>query len=288
MTFNDRNKIPNSLRADKYRLSKPTIKWKLFNKCNYKCSYCEGWCSSQDGVILEQPDKVIRLAVDCIPPGWRVYLTGGEVTIEREILLKLVHQVGKKRHDIRIISNASASVEYYSTIYSESLGMLNHLLLTRHPEYQTIEGMVEKVSHLRAAIPSNCRITVRQVVNPTPDSLKQFLELHDRLVHIGVQTYPLRLTWREEDSVIYARYDSPDCSHLASLVFKGYHFTANRRKTHCIAGSEFAYLDVYGNYFRCGTYRSNGVGLIGNIWDGELNLSVKAGICRMDNCACAL
>jgi len=133
--------------------------------CNYSCKYCpiglhdgmfkdittEDYIRFFENLLLDNPhilDHQIK----------KITFTGGEPTLfpKMELLLKYVKN---NNFDTVMISNGSASVEYYDNIFD----MLNVLVVSCHPRYANFKHLTEII---KTANLKNTSVAVNLVMDP--------------------------------------------------------------------------------------------------------------------------
>ena len=264
----------------------PTAKWKVFRECNYQCSYCTVWQDCSEDPSSELASAYAAAVSETIPDGWRVYLTGGELTVRKRTTEAVIQQLSHRGHELRIISNLSAPVEYYLRLLELSTGRLGSIFLTRHRGCVPVSTFADKVRDLRNRLPSSCELLARQVVETGEDGIRDFLQCRERLGEAGVELYPLRLVVIENGRKRLADYGHSALPDLAERIFVSYPDFPARQGTYCPAGFEYVYITPALDVYTCIPYVGRQDGFLGNCLRGTVKLRERPTLCELPRCHC--
>ena len=134
-----------------------TIKWRLTEWCNYRCSYClrkfKGQNTKLDELkILKTAPQVNRL-IEEADKGVKLNLIGGEVTfLDLKKIISLVTSNNLKR--IHITTNFSNKLEYYIDLanYLKSRNIQLSMNVSYHNEYSNLDGFVDKANKFKNSV----------------------------------------------------------------------------------------------------------------------------------------
>ena len=134
-----------------------TIKWRLTEWCNYRCSYClrkfKGQNTKLDELkILKTAPQVNRL-IEEADKGVKLNLIGGEVTfLDLKKIISLVTSNNLKR--IHITTNFSNKLEYYIDLanYLKSRNIQLSMNVSYHNEYSNLDDFVDKANKFKNSV----------------------------------------------------------------------------------------------------------------------------------------
>lgn len=134
-----------------------TIKWRLTEWCNYRCSYClrkfKGQNTKLDELkILKTASQVNRL-IEEADKGVKLNLIGGEVTfLDLKKIISLVTSNNLKR--IHITTNFSNKLEYYIDLanYLKSRNIQLSMNVSYHNEYSNLDDFVDKANKFKNSV----------------------------------------------------------------------------------------------------------------------------------------
>jgi len=262
---------------------KPMAKWRVFRQCNYRCPYCSVVKHKRFGPADLDPHRLTELVTNFIPENWRIYLTGGELTIDMRFLVIIIRNIAAKGNEIRLISNGSASVGDYVKLEAESGSRLRSIFFTYHPSMISERSLIEKIRELRKHLPSECRLYVRQVILPSPESMRKFMRTKHALEQPDIEVVPLRLLDGNDGGHFHVDYG---CQPLSEEVFGSYPDFPNRKDTYCPAGYEYLYINSDLNVYICIPCKDEPEGCLGNLFKGNVKLNSVPKLCTKEFCSC--
>lgn len=278
--------LMNLKRLEFNTMTIPTAKWKVFRECNYQCPYCTVWQNRSEDPSSDLASAYAAAVSEAIPSSWRVYLTGGELTVRKRTTESIIRQLTESGHEIRIISNFSAPIKYYLRLFEMSQGLLKSIFLTRHRENANIISYTDKVRDLRTELPSSCKLLVRQVVETTREGIQDFLQCRRLLADTGVELYPLRLVLLENGRKKLVNYNQLDTRELTKQILALYPNTPERENTYCPAGFEYVYITPSLNVYTCIPYQKRRNGYLGNCLKRTVRLRDRPMLCELSHCYC--
>lgn len=269
-----------------HTMTTPTVKWKVFRECNYRCPYCTVWQDRSEDPPGKLASAYAAAVTESFPPPWRIYLTGGELTARKRPTETIIRKLAERGHELRIISNFSAPISYYVKLHEMSQGLLRSIFVTRHRCYAALDGYTRKIEGLRRALPASCSILARQVVDASHDGICDFLLCRRHLASIGIELYPLRLVTSENKQKVRMDYGQLPFWRLAEKVFASYPDFPNRKGTYCPAGFEYAYVSPSLNVYACIPYQKRKDGYLGNCLQKTVKMKRRPMFCEADSCYC--
>ena len=155
---NNNDNIKAIYRINKYNL---TIKWRLTNACNYKCSYCarsglrdtDNEFESDKEIIYNAIPQVARIINLKNKPKVKLFLIGGEVTLfnlEELMDILLSHLNSNFIDKLTITTNLSKEVDYFISLsnFLEKNGIKLQLTTSWHSEFANFDLFFEKIKVL--------------------------------------------------------------------------------------------------------------------------------------------
>jgi len=131
------------------------VSWKMTLWCNQKCSYCfqnhTKWREYAE--ICNVADK-LNIILNTIDEDINLQFVGGEVTYYNLIDLLQNHLTSKNIKTISIVTNFSNTIDYFNDLnkYCKQNNISLSLVISYHPEYITIENLIDKISKLDSSI----------------------------------------------------------------------------------------------------------------------------------------
>ncbi len=147
-----------------------TIKWRLTDICNYKCSYCirEKLTKKRvlpykenEELILNASKEVARIIKEL--PGYvKLDLIGGEVSIFNlhDLLNNMYKECGDKLKRVNITTNMSAPSDYYNDLVNlcDSYGSEIGITCSWHSEFIPLEDFINKFKEIKSPNQKGIRI----------------------------------------------------------------------------------------------------------------------------------
>lgn len=133
-----------------------TIKWRLTEWCNYRCSYCLRKFKGQDTKLDEA--KIIKIApqvnrlIEEANEGVKLNLIGGEVTfLNLKKIISLITSSNLKR--IHITTNFSNSLDYYIDLanYLKNRNIQLSMNVSYHNEYSDLDSFINKANKFKSS-----------------------------------------------------------------------------------------------------------------------------------------
>ena len=272
---------------DKFNTMKqPTLKWKIFRKCNLRCSYCTIWQHR----INDPSSDIINAGIigisKVIPPNWRIYLTGGELTDNLLLTETAIKKIAGFGYPIRIITNLSASIRIYRRLFDISKGHIKSVFVTRHPNLMPINDFVLKLIKLQKITSSEYELLVRQVIENNTDEINDFLITRDKLQCFDIKLHPIRLVEKKRKKIQFADYKKNIYYEEVLNIFPSSIDFHNRQGTYCPAGYEYIYVSPTLDAYKCIPYMKSKIGYLGNFLKGDVNLQLFPTLCEYETCHC--
>ena len=155
---NNNDNIKAVYRINKYNL---TIKWRLTNVCNYKCSYCvrsnlrdmDNEFKSDKEIIYNAIPQVARIINLKNKPKVKLFLIGGEVTLFNleELMSMLLSNLNNNYIDtLAVTTNLSKDADYFVSLsnFLETKGIKLQLTASLHSEFAEFDSFFKKVEVL--------------------------------------------------------------------------------------------------------------------------------------------
>lgn len=135
-----------------------TVKWRMTNWCNFRCSYCirKEAISKEKQTTQELVEKAkyIRQIINDIDKPVSIQLIGGEVTwFDLDTIIRELFAENVKK--ISITTNLSNSTEYYRNLYNLCWdnGIILKLTASFHEEFSKMDVYIKKVVDLNFVKP---------------------------------------------------------------------------------------------------------------------------------------
>lgn len=274
--------------------------WMLNLYCNFACPYCF-WADDsrlKDKNFLGH-ENIEQIAdfFDSTGKTWLIHMSGGEPFIHPryiELLKKLT-----KKHYISINTNLTLNTvhDFIKEIDPSRVAFLHCALHYRERlKKHKVDLFIDKFTKLRAA---GFNAYVTQVFDPTviplfPDITKQLGKKHIvvrpksfRGIHDG-NMYPQSYTAEERKlfthySLLADKHEKIEASHVDPNLDRDFIVgDLSWKGVKCAAGRDFVYIRFNGDIVRC--HASNVV--MGNMFEGTLNLLKDATACPFTVCPC--
>lgn len=141
-----------------------SIKWRLTDCCNYRCSYCirHAWTNKPQDLSKRNEDNDLMLKtapeigriINEMPGKVKLDLIGGEISLlDLPKLFEILFSIcGNKLFRINITTNMSASAEYYTnlcTIVYEHGAELG-ITCSFHNEFISLQDFINKFSQIKS------------------------------------------------------------------------------------------------------------------------------------------
>ncbi len=288
------------------------VNWCMGNQCNYSCSYCpDGLHSgSTKWPAINDAKKFVKRMHEHFKDKIIYYeLTGGEVTLWKNLIILLSFIKSYGNSNICIISNGSRGIDFWEGMRN----YLNHIALSFHSETTEIEHFMDVIGTLNG----HMRVHLNIIMNPNDYFFNKGIELADKAIDkfknftIGFQPLqenlggPLYKYTNEQMQIIKNQvewfkkikqnkeFDVPRGALVIKNSKTGEMCTTfsqelvTTRKNQwtgweCFAGIENIVVDMDGNIFR-GWCKQGGI--IGNI-TGTITFPSKPIICGKRRCHC--
>jgi MoaA/NifB/PqqE/SkfB family radical SAM enzyme len=285
------------------------VNWCLGNTCNFSCSYCPK--SLHDGSTPWPSLDVIKNFISKVKeahPNKKLYFefTGGEVTLYKHFT-ELCQFCSEQNIKVGLISNGSRTIRYWD----ENKQYFDHVCLSFHPEFSDAKHFIEVIKSLN----NHVRTHVNIMMSPEKfDSCFEVANTIKELGNISMALQPLIHDFGEvlfdytpeQHKILQQQYDLitrhikfdrsfdyyrgamklvyPDGQHSVSSAHR---FIGEKTNDwsgwDCYAGVEQLIVDQRGCIFR-GWCREGG--LIGTIYDQDLNLPSQPVRCTKTMCHC--
>lgn len=142
------------------------VKWRMFNTCNFNCSYCinkslNKLAPMQNDIIIPRLinyAKNIKRLIENEPSTeyYKLLLIGGEITIlpEEDLINILNTLYSKKLRSLIVTSNFSAPFKYYVKIqeWCTEHDVTFHLTVSLHEEFFIVDRFLEKAKEIKDII----------------------------------------------------------------------------------------------------------------------------------------
>ncbi len=189
-------------------------------------------------------------------------------------------------HRISVLTNFSASRRDLMQFARLTSGRLSVFSASLHLEFTDPDAFADKADWFRDLVDPDVRFVVNQVVRP--GRLDEARACRDRLAERGIRWFPqlLKVKGRvvdyegEEDDLRELIGDAPG-PREANLA------PSYQGRT-CWAGVDYFTVDKDGRAWSCRTAKRGGDGLLGNVFEGRLNLWKTPSPCPYDVCPCTV
>lgn len=268
--------------AEKESFNKPEqieFEWNIIYSCNYRCSYCffEGkWEEyGKRNVILS-----IQEWVDIWKRIYEIYgrssilITGGEPFVYPDFV-NILRGISEYHYPINISSNGTFDFEKISEHFDNTKISIT---LSLHPEFNTVESVLEKKKKLKSAGFDSEFINF-VAFPPLLDKMDTYVEKIDAAGE-KLKVIPFIGTF---DSKSYPGAYSIQQRKLLGLDNE-WKKNINRKGMICAAGKKSALIFPDGKVVRCGQIGERFI--IGNIFDKEFKLLDEPLECDVESCPC--
>lgn len=232
-----------------------TLKWRLTDWCNYRCSYCLRKFKGQDSApdferILSVANDVNQL-MDGINKPIKLNLIGGEVTwFDLPALFdKLTSKNLKKIH---ITTNLSNTLQYYIDL-AENLEKRDIELSLRcslHEEYTTITDFLNKAKQLKDACKIS-KLNIEYVITKENTDNIELIKNECKALNLNV-IFELDKTIEDEDFRKQYKNISNPCSNRYSITFEDGSVNTTMTRNELITSAKNNLINTYGYYCSIG------------------------------------
>ena len=152
------------------------IKWRLFSRCNFRCSYCVNYRSltlyeteDEEYKRLQKQSLQLKELLNNNQELTRIslLLIGGEVTlIPCDKLLQLIEPIKDKLYHLHITTNFTASVEYYGKIadWCANNNIEFYLTSSLHEEFFKVDRFIDKAITVNKMIAEKNKLLERELL----------------------------------------------------------------------------------------------------------------------------
>ena len=230
----------------KMDIPKVRFTWNIAYDCNYRCSYCffyGKWEEYKKRNIYLSPDKWMEYWKNIYDKYGPIYIniTGGEPFIYPGFI-ELIKKLSDISYHINISSNGSGELaKFVEEIDSAKVS----LSLSFHPEFENLEGFIQKLILIRKRGLDGCVNFVAY-----PPFLKDITYYKDRLSYINEYLKVIPFFGSYEGRKYPEAYT---CEERKSIGIDDNWFKKVRKKgSSCLAGSKTALIFPDGKVSRCG------------------------------------
>jgi len=265
----------------------PTIEWQVAGACNYNCTYCIQSPKYRRGrPVVEQLGKAISYFAG-LEDVWEIKCSGGEAFAHPLFMEMVVPDLmNKTHHRLSVLTNFSASRRELMRFARMTQGRLSVFSASFHTEYVDVQAFANKARWFVDQLDPEVRFVVNQVVLPgrvdkalmskavfEDAGIRWFPQLYK--VGGGVAEYP-----GEEAHLLQILGEDPTAkqANVAPSYF-------GRR---CWAGVEYFTVDKDGRVWSCRTAKRHGEGLLGNLYEGTVQLLSRPKLCPWEICPCTV
>lgn len=134
------------------------VEWNLGKRCNFDCSYCGPETHNTKSPHLEEKilqKTILRLKTigDQQKKRIKLSLTGGEPYLHPRFIDMLRFAKQNGIHKLSVTTNGSLHIKQYI----ESLPLLDHIIISYHPEYVQKEKILSNILDIKAHIDASGR-----------------------------------------------------------------------------------------------------------------------------------
>ncbi len=167
-----KNKIKSIINSEKMF----TIKWRLTDWCNYRCSYCLRKFKGQDSILNE--NKILTTAIyvnrliDEAGMDVKLNLIGGEITfLNLKKILSVLKSPNLKK--VHITTNFSNKLTYYVDLanYLLERNIMLSMNVSYHNEYAELDEFIKKAIAFKIAALNLYSFKLEFVVAPENDKI---------------------------------------------------------------------------------------------------------------------